>query len=333
MDSLTQIVLGAAVGEAVLGRKAGNKALLYGAIAGTIPDLDILANSFTDTITAIEVHRGFSHSLPFAILMAPLLGWLVNKIERKKNLGWRSWAWLFFWGLVTHPLLDIFTTWGTQFFWPLDERFALNSIFVIDPLYTLPFFICTAAVMFYQPLSRKRKIWNRTGLLLSSGYLLLTLALKQSATNQFKQALDDQNIAYERISTRPAALNTILWNANVETADAYLIADYSFFDSQPISYTRYPKQREKFSELIQQPNVLRLTSISKGWFLITAEDGQVYFNDLRFGLAPSSDGKDKFVFSYLLTEEDGVITATEREKSFDDGQKLLSQLWERIKGN
>ena len=42
MDSLTQIVLGAAVGEATLGRKVGNKALLWGAIAGTIPDLDVV---------------------------------------------------------------------------------------------------------------------------------------------------------------------------------------------------------------------------------------------------------------------------------------------------
>ena len=60
MDSVTQIVLGAAVGEAVLGKKVGNKALLYGAIAGTIPDLDVIFGNFTDTITAIEWHRGFA---------------------------------------------------------------------------------------------------------------------------------------------------------------------------------------------------------------------------------------------------------------------------------
>ncbi len=36
MDSLTQIVLGASVGEAVLGKKVGNKAILWGAIAGTL---------------------------------------------------------------------------------------------------------------------------------------------------------------------------------------------------------------------------------------------------------------------------------------------------------
>jgi len=42
MDSITQIVLGAAVGDAVLGKKIGNRAMVWGAIAGTIPDLDVL---------------------------------------------------------------------------------------------------------------------------------------------------------------------------------------------------------------------------------------------------------------------------------------------------
>ena len=78
MDSLTQIVLGAAVGEAVLGRKVGNKAMLYGAIAGTIPDLDTFASHFTDVVTATEIHRGFSHSIVFSILAAPLLGMLIS---------------------------------------------------------------------------------------------------------------------------------------------------------------------------------------------------------------------------------------------------------------
>ena len=82
MDSLTQIVLGGAVGEAVLGKKIGNRAILWGAVAGTIPDLDILYNRFTDEITAVELHRGFSHSIIFCILLAPILGWLVQKIHK-----------------------------------------------------------------------------------------------------------------------------------------------------------------------------------------------------------------------------------------------------------
>jgi len=142
MDSLTQIVLGAAVGEAVLGKKVGNKAMLYGAIAGTIPDLDVLARYFTDTVTATEWHRGFSHSISFSLVFAPVLGWLVWQLNKKTNATWKDWSWLMFWGLFTHPILDAFTTWGTQLFWPLKTRLAFQSIFVIDPLYTLPFVVC-----------------------------------------------------------------------------------------------------------------------------------------------------------------------------------------------
>ena len=79
MDSLTQIVLGASVGEAILGKKIGNKAMLWGAIAGTIPDLDVLLRYFTDEISSTQMHRGFSHSIVFAVLIAPLLGWIAKK--------------------------------------------------------------------------------------------------------------------------------------------------------------------------------------------------------------------------------------------------------------
>ena len=66
MDSLTQLALGAAVGEIVLGKKAGNRAMLWGAVGGTIPDLDILANFITDEMTALAFHRSITHSFLFA---------------------------------------------------------------------------------------------------------------------------------------------------------------------------------------------------------------------------------------------------------------------------
>ena len=103
MDSLTQIVLGASVGEAVLGKKVGNKAALYGAIAGTVPDLDVLARFFTDTVTNIEVHRGFTHSLLFSILFAPVFGFLISRWERKQGTSWKDWSKLMFWGPMYTP--------------------------------------------------------------------------------------------------------------------------------------------------------------------------------------------------------------------------------------
>ncbi len=332
MDSLTQIVLGAAVGEATLGKKVGNKALLYGAIAGTIPDLDILAYSLTDTITAIEWHRGFSHSILFCVLFAPVLGVLVNKLERKFQLGWKPWALLFFWCLFTHPLLDAFTTWGTQLFWPFETRLAFNSIFVIDPLYTLPFLILTVLVLFYKRDSKRRRRLNMAGLTISTTYLLLTLVIKQMANQKFEQALLDQGIAYQEISTRPSPMNTILWNANIDTEDSYLLADYSFFDSAPIRFTAYPKNRTASAEIMEYPNVHRLITIAEGWFIIEQKEDQWNFYDLRFGLIPRKDGDPYFAFSYRLGLENGQIVAEEVSRTRGDAQYLIKSLWARIQG-
>ncbi len=332
MDSLTQIVLGAAVGNAVLGKKIGNKALLYGAIAGTIPDLDVIFGKFTDTITAIEWHRGFSHSILFCFLMSPIFGWLVNKLEKKLNLGWQSWAKLFFWGLFTHPLLDAFTTWGTQLFWPFDFNVAFNTIFVIDPLYTVPFLVFTILSMCYGRNSKKRRRFNNLGLIISSAYLVCTVVIKCIVTHKFEAALKDQNNTYSQISTRPSPMNIILWNANIETKNSYLISDYSFFDTKPITFVKHLKNRKVSTEIIKYPNVQRLINISEGWYILEQKNNAWYFNDLRFGLLPKKNNESVFVFSYILKEVEGKIKATEVPKSKRDAAFLLSNLWQRIKG-
>ena len=226
MDSLTQIVLGAAVGEAVLGKKIGNKAMLYGAIAGTIPDLDVFASFFTDKVTALYIHRGFTHSIVFSVLFAPILAWIVSRYEKYKDF--KNWTLLFFLSFVTHPILDAHTTWGTQLFWPFDIRLAFKNIFVIDPLYTLPFLVFLIFAMTQKRTSEKRRFYNKMGLIISSSYLVLTLLLKWIAFNQFETALKTQNIAYSEIDTRPSPLNTILWSANVQTEDSFLLGIIHF---------------------------------------------------------------------------------------------------------
>lgn len=310
--------------------------MLYGAIAGTIPDLDVLVKNFTDTITATEAHRGFSHSIVFCLMASPLLGFIVNKIERKKNLGWKPWAWLFFLGLVTHPLLDMFTTWGTQLFWPFDVRLAFNSIFVIDPLYTIPLLGCVIYAMCLKRESSRRCKIILTGIIWSSSYLLLTVVLKFIAFKKFEKALATQNIKYSEISTRPAPFNTILWNANVDTQGAYLTADYSFFDAQPITFEKFPKNRTEepnFKSAAARKNLERLKDITQGWYLMEQKNEKWYFYDLRFGRMPIKAGKQEFVFAYRLETVNNTLTATETEKNMNNASLIFTQLWERIKGN
>lgn len=332
MDSLTQIVLGAAVGEAVLGKKIGNKAMLYGAIAGTIPDLDVFVNSFTDTVSALEIHRGVTHSILFSIFFAPIFGWLVSRFERYKNV--KDWSWLFFWCLLTHPLLDAFTTWGTQLFWPLNIRVAFKTIFVIDPLYTVPFMVFLILAMFQNRTSKKRRFYNNMGLVFSTGYLAITLLLKWYTYTKFEEALKEQDIAYTQIDTRPSPMNTILWSANVATEDAFLIGSYSLFDSQPIVFNSYPKNHELIADFADHDKMRRMISISKQWYLITKKNDALYFNDLRFGLLSMEPDVQDFVFQYKVeTNTNGELYFTETQKDRGDAEKLLKQLWERIKGN
>ncbi len=332
MDSLTQIVLGAAVGEAVLGKKVGNKAMLYGAIAGTIPDLDILANHFTDTVSAIEWHRGISHSVFFSLLFAPVFGWLIYKLERKQAASWKDWSRLMFWGLFTHPLLDAFTTWGTQLFWPFNYKVAFQSIFVIDPLYTLPFLVFLIMAMVQKKDSPKRARYNRLGLMVSTTYLGITLLLKGMAYMKITQNLEDQGIAYEQMTVRPAPFNTILWAANIDVGDAYLIGNYSFFDQQPIQFSRYPKNHELLGDLASQDKIVRLQNITEGWFTIVDNNGELFFNDLRFGLMSLEAEEERFAFSYKLTPLEDDVLVEETPKLKRDAKLLLSALWARMWG-
>ncbi|MBE7629789.1 metal-dependent hydrolase [Tenacibaculum piscium] len=332
MDSLTQIILGAAVGEAVLGRKIGNKAMFYGAIAGTIPDLDVLASFFTDKVTALYIHRGFTHSIVFSVLFAPIFAWIVTRYEKYKNF--KNWTWLFFLAFVTHPILDAHTTWGTQLFWPFDIRLAFKTIFVIDPLYTIPFLVFLIFAMTQKRVHKKRAFYNKMGLIISSSYLVLTFLLKWLAFNQFEKALENQNIEYSEIDTRPSPLNTILWSANVQTEDAFLLANYSFFDTKPITFSKHLKNHHLLGNISKNETVKRMIFISEGWFTINKKNGELYFNDLRFGLLSINTNAKNFVFKYKITVDTlGNVIFTEEPKDKRDGKKLITDLWIRLKGN
>lgn len=338
MDSLTQIVLGAAVGEAVLGKKIGNRAMLWGAIAGTIPDLDVFIKLFTDPITANELHRGISHSLFFSIVMAPILGWLVHKIYRKRGepVTVKNWSWLFFWSLVTHPLLDAHTNWGTQFFWPFEYRLAYNNIFVADPIYTLPFLVFVIIAMCYKRDNPKRTKFNNWGLIVSTTYMALTLVFKGITFSKFAEALRDQELQYTEMDTQTTPLNAILWNAQVETKNGYRFAYYSFFDKKPIRFSpEIPKNEDLLKPYLNQKVVKQLIKISTGWYIVRKDGDDLIFTDIRFGQFGFEDDSPFFWNYKLSLGADGVMTAVQLkdvQRNADFGT-AFSNLGKRIKGN
>jgi len=381
MDSLTQIVLGAAIGELVLGKKVGNRAVLWGAVAGTVPDLDVYAGYIFDDLTKNEMHRAFSHSLVFSLIAAPLFAWSVINIPRifflifmalvlgvfgfsamsattwavlaviyagvvyltmrKKpappQASQRDWTKMMFWALFTHPLLDAHTSWGTQLLWPLPWKYSWNNIFVADPLYTIPLLIALIAVLTMHRESSRRRLVNGLGLIISSLYMLWTLVAKAIAHRSFKASLVEQGLDYEDISSRPTPLNSILWTANVDQGDAYLLGYYSLFDTQDIHWVKVNKDEHLLGEWRDHPNVERLWHLTAGEFAITKKDGRLIYNDLRFGMMGDLREGGDFVFAYeLIPDGDDLIVKLiepPRPESSEEGQAMMETLWNRIKGN
>jgi inner membrane protein len=332
MDSLTQIVLGIATAELVAGKKLHNKTFLYGAVLGTIPDLDIVVGKFMSDVGGVAIHRGLSHSLLFFAFLSPILGWLISKREKEK-INFKSATLLAFWCLFTHVVLDLFTSWGTQILWPLEQRFALKTIFVIDPLYTIPLLISLIFVWKNKEFLVRRKYVIR-GLVISSSYLLLTCFLKLFAVQQFEKALQNQKLTYQELIVKPTAFNSILWNANVATTKGYYLADYSLFDSQPIRFTFYTKNEELEEKLVNSYDFQQLKKISEGWYLVSEHNHRLYFNDLRFGLLNDQPENPQFAFSYeFVNEANGTLVAHEVPKAKRDGKALLQKIFTRLQGN
>ena len=336
MDSLTQIVLGASVGEAVLGKKVGNKAILWGAIAGTLPDLDVLLRYFTDEISSTQMHRGFSHSIVFAVLIAPLLGWIAKKIHSNLvDVSFKDWTKLFFWTTVTHPLLDAHTTWGTQFFWPFNYRLAYQNIFVVDPLYTLPFLMFLIIVMTLKKDNPKRSKFNNIGLSVSSTYLLLTLIFKWISFQEFKEGLQNQKIEYVEMDTKPSPLNSILWSSLIETDKGYRTAYYSLFDKKEITFSKeFLKNHHLLEPYLEQKVIKQLIDISAGWYRIEVKNGKLLFWDLRFGQVGSDVNNASFLWYYELNiDENDNVTAIKRQPEIKNFKLVFKKLFNRIKGN
>ena len=339
MDSLTQIVLGAACGEAILGKKIGNKALLFGAIGGTIPDLDVFVGSliYNNKIDAMLFHRGFMHSILFSILASLLLGWLTfkryNSGKRLHTTTQRDWLWLWFLSLFTHPILDCFTPYGTQLFAPFSNyRVAFNNIAVADPFYTLPFLISMIVLMFFKRQSIRRKFWLKLGVGISSVYMLFTLGNKLYIDNVFRKSLKNSNISYARFSTQPSILNNILWFGIAESKTNYYVAFYSLLDSKPyfLNFEELPKSR--VPELETQNDLKRLAWFSNYYYntFKLAENSFSYF-DLRYPVLNDNDSSTP-IFYFNLFKDEKRLNMKSFEPNTGDFNKAIKLLWERLKG-
>ena len=236
--------MGAAVGEATLGKKVGNRAALWGGVCGLFPDLDVLI-PLGDAVRDFTYHRSASHSLFVLTLLTPLFVWLILKLHPKASQYRIRWHVLVFLVFTTHVLLDSLTVYGTQIFWPLTTPPVMwSTIFIIDPAYSLPLM---AGVLFALILSRKKgygHTFNTIGLGLSTLYLIWTIGVKIHVESLTRESLAQQYISYDRILTVPAPFNTFLWRVLVMNERGYYEGFYSIFDEgRHVSLIAYPSEK------------------------------------------------------------------------------------------
>jgi inner membrane protein len=335
MDSLTHVVLGAAIGEAVLGKKIGRKAMLWGAVADTIPDFDVFASPCFSDAQQLLVHRGFTHSFLFIVLMSPLLGWLFSKWYKRANVDWRSWTWLFFCGMFSHVLLDSLTAYGTGWFEPFSNyRVSFNTIFVADIFYTLPFLICVVIALIAKNGSEKRRKWNRAGLWISSLYLLFTIINKMHIQDLTESKLAENHIQVEDVVTTPTPLNNFLWMSYSKDATGYWFGYHSVFDkTNDIDFYHVNKKDSLIIPFENNESVKLLKRFSKGHYIMSTNDSLVFFNDIRFGQMGGWNGPDSaFVFSFKLNKNADNSTALNRSRFKTSFSEAFSSLITRIKG-
>lgn len=336
MDSLTHLVLGAAIGEAVLGKKIGRKAMLWGAVADTIPDLDVFASPCFSDAQQLMVHRGITHSLLFVIVMAPLLGWLFTKWFKKAKVSWKDWTLLFFFGLLSHTLLDSFTAYGTGWFEPFSAyRVSFNTIFVADPFYTLPFLICVIVALIAKNGSDKRLKWNKAGLVISTLYLVFTIVNKWHVHGEMQESFVKKNVQTASFVTTPTPLNNFLWMAYSGDSLGYWFGYYSVFDkTNNIDYYHVNRNENLLGPFNNDSQVKILKQFSKGHYCMTTNDSNdVYFNDIRFGQMGGWDKPDSaFVFSFKLNNGADNAMALDRSRLKMSYSDAISSLVTRIKG-
>jgi inner membrane protein len=217
MDSITQGLLGAAVAEAGFGKKFGNRAMLVGALCGILPDLDIVSGLFGPWASMIH-HRGITHSVFFAAVSAPILGWLAWRATKRSGTH-ATWTHLAWWSVVTHPVLDLFTSYGTQLLAPFsDKRFALDAIPIVDPVYSVPLLVALLVALVARRRPRIGQVTTAAVLAATTGYLLFGWHQSTTAKHLAMQQLASEGFKVEHMRVQPVML---VWMWRIAARDAH----------------------------------------------------------------------------------------------------------------
>ncbi|MBS1919350.1 MAG: metal-dependent hydrolase [Bacteroidetes bacterium] len=343
MDTLTHIALGACVGEVLLGKKLGKKALLIGAFANSIPDFDFVTAFWMSIDRSLLAHRGITHSFLFAVLIALLLSYLFFRWFNRLHISIKTWIIFFMMEIFLHLFIDAFNNYGVGWLEPFSNiRISFNTIFVIDPFYSVWPGVALVFLMILKKDHPKRKLWPEFGLGISSLYLMYCVVNKFKTDSDIRDMLKTQQISYTDYLTTPTPLNNWLWYIAAGDKNGYYIGYYSVFDRQKkIALHYYPKNDSLLNPVRDHKEVQRLIQFSRGFYTVEHWHDTLVFNDLRFeqivgwyqpeikNTLPSG----RFAFHYFLQHKSGNDFVVQRGRFAGWNLETTKALIKRIEGN
>lgn len=335
MDTITHLALGACLGEVLATKQLGKKGLALGAVAQIIPDIDVVCSLWMDPSSNVLAHRGFTHSILFALVIAPLLARLVQPRWGSSGPTFNFWMTFFGIQLLVHILLDAFNAYGTAWFEPFSHyRVSFHTLFVADPFFSAPLGVA-CLILFGLRLDRKKKVyWALGAIIISTLYLGYGLLNKFQIDRAVRAAFVRQQIPYKQYFTTPTPFNNWLWWV-VATDDSGSFTGYrSVFDkSDKIEFQFFTRNDSLLESAGDQEEVNRLKRFSQGHYTVESRADTLIFNDLRFGQMigwqyPRAD----FVFHFYLRSgfDNSLVLQRGRFEHWDQAATLA--LLKRIRG-
>jgi len=336
VDSITHIVLGGCIGEVVAGKKIGKKAIIIGAAAQSLPDIDVVASLWLSPASDLLAHRGFTHSILFALLASTVLGWAATRWLKASEITLKHWSIFFGLEIVTHLFLDAFNAYGTGWFEPFSHiRVSFNMLFVADPFLSAPVAIGFLFLLLVSITNTKRNTVAWLTIVWCGTYLTYAGINKAVVDSIVRENLTEQKISYEGYFSTPTPLNSWLWYVVASNDSGNYISYRSVFDRGRVMRFEFFDRGEALLSTVEGgEDVKKLRRFSQGFYSAELWGDTLVFNDHRFGqMIGWKEPRAKFVFHYFLNHPhaNDMIIQRGRFKKWDDAG--VRSLIERIKGD